>query len=260
MSKGFTIPRSFAAAEKRLTDIDGLVTATEWERAAIVATFVRKGAGNGRPKSGNHGEPTEVSSVAAFAKKRIAGLRNERTITKYLDAWVDHSGFEVPEPGDVIPVDELPEWESIITELPNYKSKQDDIKKNPAAVAAALEDPAFADKVIRQTAPTAKENVRDSFSKNPTPNPSGEVPEGGRGRKNGGKSLASDIVEDVMGDGNLEEAYKYLLRAKAANDKGQINWNLRTQIVMNKVTDLVADLMSKSDMSAYNAAQAAGKK
>ena len=37
------LPRAIGAAQKALTGIEGLVTAKEWERAAIVYAFTRKG-------------------------------------------------------------------------------------------------------------------------------------------------------------------------------------------------------------------------
>jgi len=161
MSRGFTVPRTFAAAAKRLADIDGLVTATEWERAAIVAAFCSPGRQNGtktlEPKSFCPAcTEKRAHSFMEFAAHRVNGLKSDVTVSKYYRAWAEFSGFESPEPGMTIPLDELPSWESVRSDLPYAKSKQDDIKRNPAAVAATLADPVFAAKVARQMTPKAR--------------------------------------------------------------------------------------------------------
>lgn len=91
------IPRSIDAATKRLVGIDSLLMATEWERAAIVAAFVRLNARPG-PKDGS--ELTHLTPKA-FAQLGVTGLRSHNTVTRYVQAWLDQQG-SYPEPGRTV--------------------------------------------------------------------------------------------------------------------------------------------------------------
>lgn len=102
MSRTVEIPASIEEAKPVLNGLGRLLTATEWERAAIVAAFVEKGD----PKTGRsnpRGNPRV--SYAAFAKLGIIGLRDDHTVARYETAWREHSGFRKPRPGQTV---ELP--------------------------------------------------------------------------------------------------------------------------------------------------------
>ena len=77
-----------------LAGIDGLVTAKEWERAAIVAAFVVPGSGWGGQTSTSGG-----LSQTAFAALGIAGLRSASTVGRYVEAW-ESTGLGRPTPGE----------------------------------------------------------------------------------------------------------------------------------------------------------------
>lgn len=99
------IPRTIKAAEKRLTEIGGLVTATEWERAAIVAAYVTLPGSGGAPNRNS-----EICSTTDFAAKKIHGLRSPQTVKVYVEAWLDITDEggnvighrEPPKPGAVV--------------------------------------------------------------------------------------------------------------------------------------------------------------
>lgn len=64
------VPASVNEAKRRLTSLDSLITATGWERAAIVAALVP-----------GHYSATE------FAALRITGLRSTGAVTRCVEAW-----------------------------------------------------------------------------------------------------------------------------------------------------------------------------
>ena len=81
-----TIPASIEEATSRLGAIERLLTATGWERAAIVAAFVRLNDGPGQPQSiTNNGN---TLSTVGFADLGITGLRKADTVRLYVQAWL----------------------------------------------------------------------------------------------------------------------------------------------------------------------------
>lgn len=92
------VPSSIETAVHKLTSVDSLVTAKEWERAAIVAAFVRKG-GQG------HKARTGFMEVASFASLGIAGLRSPESVRRYRDAWLTTGRASTP--GAVVDLDGL---------------------------------------------------------------------------------------------------------------------------------------------------------
>ena len=94
------IPKTIELAEAQLVNIGGIVTAKEWERAAIVYAFTEVGEANNEG-----GKPATSSrlSVREFAKLGIIGLKSKDTVRKYHTAWVDacDAGEALPiGPGD----------------------------------------------------------------------------------------------------------------------------------------------------------------
>lgn len=83
MTDTFRVPASIEDATSKLASLDALVTAKQWQRAAIVYAFVTEAEGPGKPKS-NSG----LLSCAEFAQlgpdgKGIAGLRSKNTVRFY---------------------------------------------------------------------------------------------------------------------------------------------------------------------------------
>lgn len=130
-----TIPKTFAAAKKRLTGLGALLTATEWERAAIVAAFTEPRAGQGT----NVPTGTKVHSPTTFAQLGIHGLSDRRTVQHYRAAWVDRYGSVVPGQTVALPNDRFPD---------NPRSPEGTIASFRSAVQ---KDPTVLQKVIRGT-------------------------------------------------------------------------------------------------------------
>lgn len=112
------IPRDITSAVKELTAIEELLTAKQWARAAIVATFVEPRAGQGRqllPKSKEVAE-----SGLAFAQRGIKGLTSPSTVLLYANAWLER--FPRPKPGQkvTLPSDE---WPPMRTGTDGYESE-----------------------------------------------------------------------------------------------------------------------------------------
>jgi hypothetical protein len=93
------VPGTIGEVRKRLTSLDRLATATEWERAAIVAAFVREGDGQGarEPRPGSRAK----FSLRQFADLKLAGLAHQDTVRRYVRAW-DASGKPRPEHGSSV--------------------------------------------------------------------------------------------------------------------------------------------------------------
>lgn len=100
VAPGFTVPT--------LDELQGmarLLTATDWERAAIVAAFVEVGEHGGDRTS----KRTSALAPKEFAALGIAGLRSDNTVRRYADAWRS-TGLPRPTPGEpvTLPTDPFP--------------------------------------------------------------------------------------------------------------------------------------------------------
>lgn len=98
------IPSTLDQAKGRLTEIEGIVTAKGWERAAIVWAFTLQ--------ANDHvGENPHKISFRAFAALGIVGLRDHGVVGKYHDAWqaaLDAGKAKAIEPGDRVEIPDLP--------------------------------------------------------------------------------------------------------------------------------------------------------
>jgi hypothetical protein len=103
------IPNTIEEATESLTGIESLLTVQRWERAAIVAAFVRLGqSGDNRFAVGVNNDPYE--SPKSFAALGIAGLTSKNTVQTYVLRWLDtHDGI-YPEPGAKVIIPKA-EWE-----------------------------------------------------------------------------------------------------------------------------------------------------
>ncbi len=106
MTETLLIPASLESATERLVSIDGLVTAKEWQRAAIVAAFVEPRSGEGRPLQSTV-KSDSFLSPGQFAALNIAGLRSINTVRRYHDAWM-RDGRQRPVPGEPVPLPDEP--------------------------------------------------------------------------------------------------------------------------------------------------------
>ena len=117
MSEIIRIPTK-AELSTRLEGVGRLVTAREWERAAIVAAYVE-----------THPRGSKRMSVSDFAKLGIVGLSSPGTVHFYLNRWLDSHNHIHPEPGAEVELPEAP-WE-------------------PRAVPSPISDKLDADEAVR---------------------------------------------------------------------------------------------------------------
>jgi hypothetical protein len=145
------IPATLDGAVTSLEGLTALLTAKQWERAAIVYAFTENG-GRGRPTTVNDGNPP--FTLSDFAEFGIAGLRNREQVARYRSAWqkaVDAGAPEV-KPGDVIefepPAVDI-EWKEAFgeqtTDVQERVARQV-LRERPEVVADAI--PAAIAKVI----------------------------------------------------------------------------------------------------------------
>lgn len=135
------IPKTIDEAVTALGPIEALLASKEWERAAIVATFVRV--------RGYEGDSNlSLLTPDQFATKYdLPGLQSENTVRRYAIAWL--SRFPRPVPGWTaeLPDEDFP---------PGTRTKVKDIAHNSRAVAEAADDPAFVQKVLSKMKPGAR--------------------------------------------------------------------------------------------------------
>lgn len=97
-------PITLKDARERLATLDQLVLAKEWERAAIVATFVRLDTPPG-PK-----DMKDVSYLTplTFAEMGVVGLASAPTVRKYVRAWLDNNDGQYPAYGKTVTLPTVP--------------------------------------------------------------------------------------------------------------------------------------------------------
>ncbi len=92
---------------KRLAEIHGLLTATKWERAAIIYAFTTND-GQGRPETGSStGFPMPMERFAALG---YAGLKSDKTVRHYRAAWeyaIEQGQAQPVQPGDDVELPDL---------------------------------------------------------------------------------------------------------------------------------------------------------
>lgn len=120
------IPSTLDGARERLAQIEGIVTAKGWERAAIVWAFAANNI---------VGENTHKISFREFAALGIAGLQGHQAVAKYHDAWqaaIDNGKANSVRPGEQIEVPDLP-WP-----YPSRYEQEHLTDENRAAIEAAV--------------------------------------------------------------------------------------------------------------------------
>lgn len=121
----------------RLNGIDRLITATKWERAAIV--FAHTAVGGPR-NTAHHTPPPPKLNIRTFAAQGYAGLTTPKAVARYREAWasaISH-GWAVPvEPGQEVRLPDHP--------FPAWPSGHDTAEEDAAFQDTAWEDPAWED-------------------------------------------------------------------------------------------------------------------
>jgi hypothetical protein len=98
--------------ESRLTGLDALLTASKWQRAAIVYAYTEVGErGRGRFYKP---EPPRMH-IRTFAEQGYAGLTTNKSVSRYRDAWIKaiSEGWASPvDPGQTVnlPDQPFPAW------------------------------------------------------------------------------------------------------------------------------------------------------
>lgn len=94
----------------RLGGLDRLLTAKEWERAAIVWAFTTND-GRGRPEKMPENRHLFPLPIAEFARLGFAGLAKRDTVATYRQRWqeaIDSGAAPSVKPGDEIELPDLP--------------------------------------------------------------------------------------------------------------------------------------------------------
>jgi len=154
MTEHVTIPASVEDAIAHLKGIDRLMTAKEWERAAIVAAHVATSTGQGARTELLSSE--KLLTPNRFAEVGIVGLRSDVTIRRYVEAW-QSTGRPRPKPGETVelPTEPFPPGENVLAA----------VKKNMKSVLTLLDDPEYVAKLVARMSDEAKSTVIEAIAK-----------------------------------------------------------------------------------------------
>lgn len=146
--KTIHIPATVEEATAQLGGLGRLLTAKQWERAAIVYAFTEPG--ENRFSAGKSGRYT----LAAFARLNIAGLRDEETVAWMRNAWqeaVDDGATPAkPDVAVELPAREFPKHPRTRSAFDGFAAQ---IRKNPEAISELVrDDPALIAAVAEQVA------------------------------------------------------------------------------------------------------------
>ena len=158
------LPETIDQAIIQLTGVESLLTATEWERAAIVFTFTELAEGKGK----NLNASSSIS-VVDFAAKGIAGLKSKDTVRRYHELWAEHGDTSI-QPGDQA---ELPTVTFPTSPDSNYGKRVSPAKAHklvsewstPAVEAAADEISNRLDELSDETVEQLAQNVHAEQTK-----------------------------------------------------------------------------------------------
>ena len=154
-----TIPDSIDAAVAELTGLGELITASEWRKAAIVATFVvvsDDGVNFVVTESGEGARTSTLSSVQ-FAALGISGLKSKDTVRRYAKAWAD-AGQPRPTPGQNVELPTTPFREIAAPSKTSGQFSGTDaaVRENTGSIARVLGDPATVARTLVRMTPEAK--------------------------------------------------------------------------------------------------------
>jgi|SRR5690554_1434503 len=150
------IPSTLDEVKEHLNGLGKLVTAKEWERAAIVWAWTERKGQGARTDLSNSGKV----GFSEFARLNIYGLRKYDTVAAYHDRWqsiIDELGDEyVVRPGDEIPSVEKP-WREEKSrddgDADSDESTSDSVPQPSAedVIAAIRDNPEVAQQVVADT-------------------------------------------------------------------------------------------------------------
>ncbi len=167
------IPKTIKSAGTKLTKLGGIVTASEWERAAIVYAFTEVSATDGKHLPAN----SSRMSVSEFAKLGFHGLKSKDTVRKYHQNWqaaIDQGAAMPVGPGDpfVEPDLDYPIVERTAQQAGASVPRTSTALKEPKFVAEVVEEMDVSDlipiinaaqKKVDASTPTKKVKPRDGL-------------------------------------------------------------------------------------------------
>jgi len=127
------IPPTWTAAKQALGNLEGLVTAKEWERAAIVWAFTEPGRGGPRTS-----RQSVKLSVKEFSEQGISGLRSQDTVRFYRSQWdraMRDAGARAAEPGKTLTLPLDLDWQDHGDE----QRKKRYVEKDEAAICRSID-------------------------------------------------------------------------------------------------------------------------
>jgi hypothetical protein len=204
------VPASLDEAISNLNGLAALLTAKQWERAAIVYAFTEPGSGGPRT-----GHDQDQLSFREFADLNIAGLRSKSRVQAYRGAWqaaIDRGGAKVINPGDATSLPELP-WEDFFVDPAPTPVVQESafraVVRDPERFREALRDePEIAVQLARQVVdtPAVRFAVEERLSQ-PVPR---------REEADYGEPTSRDVsagIEDAMEEWRKENAWRATMEA-----------------------------------------------
>jgi hypothetical protein len=167
-----TMPGTVEEAVEHLGALGKLISATKWERAAIIAMLVG-------PPTGRTGRPSADKSLdlATFpytpqtlADVGIHGLRSRATVEHHRNQWCNNR--PVPQPGEEVDLDELGEWTGTTTV---QKREERAAPPTPEAITAAMKSDPKAMKAAREVVVQAEEEKAKALIRSVGGDPDTEV-------------------------------------------------------------------------------------
>lgn len=174
----FNIPETIDGAAASLADLEGLITARSWQRAAIVYAFTDISDTGGRPTSGSLS--SETLSVSDFAALGIQGLRSAQTVRTYHGHWqcaVDEGKAQPVRPGENVTEPDLPFPPNPDSEGGTDRSFKTALRRNPEKARGLIEDPEVApiiEQAVAQSPASMARVNKQASGRLPSPEPNPE--------------------------------------------------------------------------------------
>lgn len=175
------VPRTPKGVMKELGEVGELLTATEWKRAALLASVVRLPGRGARREE----RTTTFFTANSFADLGITGLRSDKTVHLYVQRWLDANDGVYPELGSRVELPDL-DWPPTRTGTDGYGSGAGAArmieriveKHGPEVIAAAVRRPDIARAVDRDQE-ASREVLKASVAR--APRPTAREPSGAAG-------------------------------------------------------------------------------
>ena len=178
-----TIPASIEEATERLEGLGALLTATGWERAAIVYAFTRLDEKGGDRKSEaaiKVRSDFDRLTPDEFAALGIHGLKSKNTVRLHHERWAEHGRAKTVKPGQTVTLPTV-EWPPIDPRVGENGRLQlspttpigdvlDRLKKERGSEAVAdaiADDPELAEPLISNVALKNPEAITEAMNADP---------------------------------------------------------------------------------------------